>query len=260
MATQPWEMPEFIISFFWHVLYDALDVDGWIRKEPAAMMPVTTVYNSSTAVVGEKIKGKLNAEHESVGEYFVYFYIINCNVCRAGIRTGTLYYTKQIEPLKSWPDHDFACFSGTHLQPKPRDMTNKRKYTCLLCYIRAEPAGCLTVSLRGGRVFTMLSSCLAVREHFFPDRDPIWTAGGESPQGYSATDDTQDGEWASTGQRRSAFCFVFFFLTNKWEVWPADFVQFPALTVASLIFFHCALHLCSSDFWFRFLISSVACE
>lgn len=45
------------------------------------MMPFTAVYNGSSAVVGGKIKGKLNAEHESVGEYLVYFYIINCNVC-----------------------------------------------------------------------------------------------------------------------------------------------------------------------------------
>lgn len=153
-----------------------------VSFDMSCTMPLTSMVGSernlqlwclsrlwSSAVVGGKIKGKLNAEHESVSEYLVYFYIINCDVCWAGIRTDTLYYTKQIEPLKSWPDHDFACVSGTHLQPKPRDMNNERKYTCLLGYIRAEPTGCLTVSLRGGRVFTMLSSCLAVREHFFPE-------------------------------------------------------------------------------------------
>lgn len=211
MATQPWEMPEFIISFFWHVLYDAFDVDGWIWKEPAAMMPFTAVYNGSSAVVGGKIKGKLNAEHESVSEYLVYFYIINCDVCWAGIRTDTLYYTKQIEPLKSWPDHDFACVSGTHLQPKPRDMNNERKYTCLLGYIRAEPAGCLTVSLRGGRVFTMLSSCLAVREHFFPEIQ--YEPRGKSPLKATTPQTTHKMENVRP-QCRDRVLQFFFFRTN----------------------------------------------
>lgn len=43
-----------------------------------------------------------------------------------------------------------------------------------------------------------LSSCLAVREHFLPDRDSIRTAGGESPQGNNTPDETQNGERAPT--------------------------------------------------------------
>lgn len=79
---------------------------------------------------------------------------------------------------------------------------NKWKYTCLPSFIRAEPAGCLSVWLWMGCVFPILSSCLAVWEHFLPNRDPIWTTGGESPLGYIATVETQHGEWASTAQRQ----------------------------------------------------------
>lgn len=53
--------------------------------------------------------------------------------------------------------------------------------------------------------------------------------------------------------------FCSFFFLEQIRSMTSRLCWFPALTVASLILRR-ALHFCSSDFWFWFLISSAACE
>lgn len=63
----------------------------------------------------------------------------------------------------------------------------------------------------GSRVFPALSPRVSVKEHFLPGRDPIWTAGGDSPWGYNTPDETRNGN--RLVRRRVN---VLHFLRNEW--------------------------------------------
>lgn len=70
------------------------------------------------------------------------------------------------------------------LDTQTRHLHNKGNRVCLLIFVRALPAGSLPMQLWGLRVCPMLSSLLAVRQHF-PGRYPIGERGESRPQGYT---------------------------------------------------------------------------
>lgn len=191
---------------------DASGAAGWIPNKPAETMSLTTVSNCGSAKPGWDTKAQEGSRMESMTQLmnvssaaFAAREVPSLMYAPSRLTHDLIKSKSSVLKLLTWPWQRLCLWD------------DGRNRTCLVSFIRAEPA--VLRLLWGGRgageshVSPMLLSCLAVREHFLPDTDPIWTIGARvAPKIQSHW---QDWEWRTCIHRAEMTSLFFVLLTNK---------------------------------------------